>query len=34
VHGEEEARRDFASLLKEKIESDIISPEYLQEYEL
>jgi len=34
VHGEEEVTKDFASVLKSKIDSEIIVPEYLQEYEL
>lgn len=34
VHGEEETTKDFASVLKNKIDSQIIIPEYLQEYEL
>ncbi|NOZ63468.1 MAG: MBL fold metallo-hydrolase [Caldiserica bacterium] len=31
VHGEEEASQDFARLMKEKLKSDSIVPEYLQE---
>jgi len=34
VHGEEEVTKDFASVLKSKIDSEIITPEYLQEYGL
>ena len=34
IHGEEEASESFASLLKEKIKSNIIIPDYLQEYVL
>lgn len=34
VHGEEEVTKDFAYVLKDKIDSQIIAPEYLQEYEL
>ena len=32
VHGEKEVTRSFASFLKEKVSSEIIVPEYLQEY--
>jgi len=34
VHGEEEATREFASVLKNEINSEVIAPEYLQEHEL
>ncbi len=34
VHGEEEVTKDFASVLGNKIASEIIIPEYLQEYKL
>jgi len=34
VHGEKEVIADFATVLREKFGSDIVTPEYLQEFEL
>ncbi len=34
IHGEEEAANEFATFLKEKTESEIITPDYLSEYPL
>lgn len=34
IHGEQEVTESFASLLKDKIKSEIIVPEYLREYNL
>jgi metallo-beta-lactamase family protein len=34
IHGEEEASKDFAETLKSNFDSDIIVPEYMQEYSL